>query len=246
MENFRKYWESLYLLIILLIMGIIVGIVAVMSPKTQQPIELIADSISTCTQTSTGSINSRIITSCSTSGITTSSTKLEITSEIATTTISSTFISDVVTTSIEEPVSPDTEFEPSESLSETDITEEPMNTDTELYNYPMDITEYEYILLCNCVAYEYGSDWVDDYEKAKVVEVIMNRVSSDLYPNTIYDVLTQPNQFSGVWSYVNYGTYSEKVTDSVKNSVNLYFAEPESFNHGYTRFEGDGTTNYFS
>lgn len=101
-------------------------------------------------------------------------------------------------------------------------------------------------MLCNCVAYEYGANWVSDYEKGKVVEVIMNRVNSNRFPNTIYTVLTQPYQFSGVYNYINLGTYSNKVTDSVKRAVNLYFSDPGLYNQGYLFFEGDGTWNYFS
>ena len=69
-------------------------------------------------------------------------------------------------------------------------------------HYPVDmgiITEEERILLCNVVGNEYGADFVPTAEKAKVVAVVMNRVYSELYPNTIYEVLTQPYQFSGYY-----------------------------------------------
>ena len=108
------------------------------------------------------------------------------------------------------------------------------------------ITDAEYIILCNAVAHEAGCSWIDEYDKAKVVEVIMNRVYSPRFPNTIEAVLTQPYQFSGSSSYVYLGTYSAYVTDSVKNAVNLYFNEPESFTQGYLSFYGDGYRNYFS
>ncbi|MBO7394628.1 MAG: cell wall hydrolase [Ruminococcus sp.] len=108
------------------------------------------------------------------------------------------------------------------------------------------ITDAEYIILCNAVAHEAGCSWIDEYDKAKVVEVIMNRVYSPRFPNTIEAVLTQPYQFSGSSSYVYLGTYSGYVTESVKNAVNLYFNEPESFTQGYLSFYGDGYRNYFS
>lgn len=107
------------------------------------------------------------------------------------------------------------------------------------------ITDEEFIILCNAVAHEAGCYWIDEYEKAKVVEVIMNRVYSPKFPNTIVGVLTQPYQFSGSQSYVYLGTYSGYVTESVKNAVTLYFTQPESFSHGYTGFYGDGYRNYF-
>lgn len=107
------------------------------------------------------------------------------------------------------------------------------------------LTDYEYIMLCNAVAYEAGSDWIQTDEKAKVVEVIMNRVNSSDFPNTIYDVLTQEGQFVGVWNYVTLTDYSYKVTEDVKSAVNMAL-ESGYINHGYLFFEGDGTQNYFT
>ena len=107
------------------------------------------------------------------------------------------------------------------------------------------ITDEEYIILCNAVANEAGSDWISVYDKARVVEVIMNRVHSDQFPNTIYGVLAQPFQFEGSYSYVNLGTFSGIVTDAVKEAVDLYFSSPESFSEGYFYFYGDGYQNYF-
>lgn len=107
------------------------------------------------------------------------------------------------------------------------------------------VSDSDYILLCNCVAHEAGSDWITAYNKALVVEVIMNRVNSSAYPDTIYGVITQNGQFSGCWNYANLGTYSSKVTDLVKEGVDMYLNDPDSFNHGYTGFWGDGSQNHF-
>ena len=116
------------------------------------------------------------------------------------------------------------------------------NGETTSDNY---LTDYEYIMLCNAVAYEAGSDWIPTSEKAKVAEVIMNRVASPDFPDTIYDVLTQEGQFVGVWSYVTLTDYSYKVTEDVKSAVNMAL-ESGYINHGYLFFEGDGTQNYFT
>lgn len=107
------------------------------------------------------------------------------------------------------------------------------------------ITEQEYILLCNAVANEAGSNWISTYDKGKVVEVIMNRVNSSLYPNSVFDVISQPYQFEGSGNYVYLTTYSSYVTDDVKAAVDLYFNEPSSFTHNYFGFYGDGYQNYF-
>ena len=107
------------------------------------------------------------------------------------------------------------------------------------------VSERDYILLCNAVGHEAGSNEVPVVEKAKVVEVIMNRVYSDVYPDDIYSVLTQKNQFTGASTYVDLGTYSPKVSDMVREAVDLYFADPSQFDHGYIGFWGDGHQNHF-
>lgn len=103
------------------------------------------------------------------------------------------------------------------------------------------ITEYERILLSNLVANEYGSDYVPVSEKAKVVAVVVNRVYSPEFPNSIEEVLVQPEQFSGY--YVS-GYEWDIVTDSVREAVDYYFAHEYEFPN-YLYFEGDGTWNWF-
>lgn len=107
-----------------------------------------------------------------------------------------------------------------------------------VYKY---ITYEDYLLLCNLVAREYGSDWVPVPEKAKVVATVMNRVKSDIYPDTIYEVVTQPNQFTG---YIAFKTFSSNVTSSVREAVDYYFDHPNEFG-SYLYFYGDGKYNYF-
>lgn len=107
------------------------------------------------------------------------------------------------------------------------------------------VTDREYCMLCNVVGHEYGANWVPEADKALVVEVIMNRVNSPAFPNTIYDVLMQRNQFAGLEYLVNMDGMSGYVTDSVKAAVDLYLADPTQFSHGYLYFNGDGYRNYF-
>ena len=88
------------------------------------------------------------------------------------------------------------------------------------------LTEDEITLLRKIVSYEYGSDWVPVYEKAKVVNGVMNRVYDSRFPNTIYDVLTQSGQFPGFYVY---GTYY--ISDSIIEAVEYYFAQPDEFDN---------------
>ena len=108
------------------------------------------------------------------------------------------------------------------------------------------VSDNDYVLLCNAVAHEAGSDNITIENKAKVVEVIMNRVDSPSFPDTVYGVITQKSQFSGSSSYANLSSYTSKVTQNVRSAVDLYFEDPSAFDHGYLYFYGDGSQNHFS
>lgn len=123
--------------------------------------------------------------------------------------------------------------------SEEEEVEEDSNEDD---IYICDISELDRILLTNLVAREYGSDWVDTYEKAKVVSIVMNRVSSPEFPNDIQSVIKQPGQFDG---YIPTEGYDSRVTDDCIAAVDYYFENPWEFDSSKKYFEGDGTWNYF-
>lgn len=117
---------------------------------------------------------------------------------------------------------------------------------TDNQDYAIAVTEREYIMLCNVVGHEYGAAWVPTEEKALIVECIMNRVASPEFPDTIYDVLMQPGQFTGIEYLIEMETLSDYyVTQSVKDAVDLYLTHPEQFDHGYLFFSGDGYRSYF-
>lgn len=102
-------------------------------------------------------------------------------------------------------------------------------------------TDYEKILLSNLVGREYGADWVSTYDKAKVVATVMNRVEADEFPDTIYDVVSQPGQFDG---YLPSDSYTYQVTDDCIAAVDYYFDHPDEFGD-YKYFYGDSVSNYF-
>ena len=106
------------------------------------------------------------------------------------------------------------------------------------------ISKDDYIILCNCVANEYGSNYINTWEMGLVAEVIFNRYYWWGY-DSIRSVITAPNQFEGSSSYSGLDDFSYKVTDHVRNSVNTYLSFPEYFDEGYTSFRGDGRWNYF-
>ncbi len=108
------------------------------------------------------------------------------------------------------------------------------------------LSDSEYIALCNAVAHEAGCNWISTRDKANVVEVIMNRVYSSLFPNSVIEVLTQQNQFTGAESYAYLGYFTSDVSQDVLDAVALYFSDQSSFNEGYLYFYGDGYQNHFS
>lgn len=119
--------------------------------------------------------------------------------------------------------------------------------DENYYYFPMSgaqITVDDYYILCNCVALEYGADWVPEGEMALVAEVVLNRYNNWGY-SSIRDVITAPNQFEGSGSYANIDGFSSRVNSRVINAVNTYLSFPQYFDEGYTSFRGDGTWNYF-
>lgn len=77
------------------------------------------------------------------------------------------------------------------TAAQIDSSDEP-----EVEYYPWSVEEVEAMALTQ--AGECYDDKPDD--KRLVCEVILNRVSSDGFGDTILDVLTKPNQFDGYWS----------------------------------------------
>ena len=66
-------------------------------------------------------------------------------------------------------------------------------------DYPDFVPEDDDIqLLAACVEAEAGNQSL--YGKRLVADVILNRVDSDIFPDTIHGVITQPHQFSTYWN----------------------------------------------
>ena len=123
---------------------------------------------------------------------------------------------------------------------ETDYAAE--TTSCEVFTSP--ISESERVMLCNLVGREYGSDHVPVEEKAKIVAVVMNRVNSPYFPDTVYEVITEPYQFST--DNITIDRYTSEVTDTVIAAVDYYFEHKSEFSPDIYYFAGDGYWNYFS
>ncbi len=74
-------------------------------------------------------------------------------------------------------------------------------------SYVVDFTPQEFEMLAAVIEHEVGN--CSEQSKIAVANVILNRVRSDRFPDTIYEVLTESDQFTAVFSY-----YDGSVTPS--------------------------------
>ena len=121
--------------------------------------------------------------------------------------------------------------------------------DDYLYFNDITISRRDYILLCNCVGWEYGSYYVPLYERSLVCEVIFNRINSPRFPSDLYSVITQRYQFSGSGNYADADHFvKDGGSQAVQDAVCTYLYNMNSdtyYNEGYLFFSGDGYWNYF-
>lgn len=91
--------------------------------------------------------------------------------------------------------------------------------DTISNRWNINLTEDEIDLLARIVWLEANGEPVEGQQA--VVEVVFNRMASDLYPDTLYDVLSQKNpvQFCS-WKNRNHAEPTEKEYQSIKQVLN--------------------------
>ena len=102
----------------------------------------------------------------------------------------------------------------------------------------IEIDSYSYQLLAEIVEHESGCSWISIYNKAHVAAAVMNRVYDNRFPNTVYDVLTQPGQCEGYWP----GCITPGAT--AYEAVDYYLANPYEFDNSNSWW-GDSYQNYF-
>lgn len=85
-----------------------------------------------------------------------------------------------------------------------------------------DLTDTEFNELCRIVESEAGGESVDS--RIAVCDVILNRVASAKFPNTIHDVIFAGRQFSPV---SNGRYYAVVVSESTRNAVKKALSEPD-------------------
>ncbi len=76
-------------------------------------------------------------------------------------------------------------------------------------------TEEDLDLLARIINAEAGCSWIPDWVQQMVGSVVLNRVNSSLFPNTIRDVIYQPGQYGPVWN----GSINKKPSQRVINNA---------------------------
>lgn len=77
-------------------------------------------------------------------------------------------------------------------------------------------TAEELDLLSRIIYAEAGSSYIPDWVQQMVGSVVLNRVASSRYPNTIRDVIYQPGQYSPTWSGSIYNTPDERTVANAR------------------------------
>lgn len=116
-------------------------------------------------------------------------------------------------------------------------------------------TEDDLYWLSRVVYAEAGCNWFPDWVQQAVASVVINRVNSSSYPNTIYDVIYQPGQYGCVNNGSIYNTPTQKVINNCKyvlengSTLPSYVIGQSGYPLGpvYTQYYDSvlGTTIYF-
>lgn len=93
------------------------------------------------------------------------------------------------------------------------------------------LTEYEKDLICR-IAFREAGNQCEEGQRA-VMEVILNRVESDVWPDTVEEVLSQPHQFS-TWNGRN--RVSEEHIEDMEEILDKVYTEEPVLSDNYVYF----------
>ena len=77
-------------------------------------------------------------------------------------------------------------------------------------------TEEDLDLLSRVIYAEVGCTWIPDWVQRMVGSVVLNRVNSPYYPDTIYDVIYQPGQYAPTWDGSIYKTPDARTIENAR------------------------------
>ena len=105
--------------------------------------------------------------------------------------------------------------------SEPSAVEDTQVEETKEPENPYNFSSYDMDMICAVVISEAG--YCDDITQKAIAHTIINRYNRNDFPDTIYGVLTQENQYNAINNYFNY-TYKDGLapgTDAWYHTMNL-------------------------
>lgn len=128
-----------------------------------------------------------------------------------------------------------------ETISVEVIPEEPeVDLDEMVWEY---FSDEDVLTLARLVKAEAGG--LPSYEQSLVIWTVLNRKDDPAFPDTVQEVILQPNQFANLFGYTPEGheLVLAVLREYVAEHVGLPAARTLPF--GYFWFKGDGAHNYF-
>lgn len=109
---------------------------------------------------------------------------------------------------------------PETTTTESIVEDKPIETN-EFNIYNLSLSENDLIMMCTVVSNETG--YCEDIAQKAVAHTIINRLVSDKFPNDMYSMLTQENQYTAIHSYFdgNYRDGLEPGSEGWNNSMRL-------------------------
>lgn len=89
-------------------------------------------------------------------------------------------------------------------------------------------TEEDLDLLARIINAEAGCTWIPDWVQQCVGSVVLNRVKSPLFPNTIREVIYQPGQYSPTWNGMIHRTPDARTIENARYLLENGSITPEN------------------
>lgn len=147
--------------------------------------------------TSTTEIPTTTTTTSKTTKPTTTTTKTSSTTDTTTTTTSTAVEPETTTTTSAATTQTATVSELATTQSESSASNEPEYQECSFYG--LSLSEEDMNMMCTIVSSETG--YCEDQAQKAVAHTIINRLVSDKFPNDMYSVCTQENQYTAIHSY---------------------------------------------
>lgn len=107
-------------------------------------------------------------------------------------------------------------------------------------------TEEDLELLARLIYCEMGCSWIPDEEQRKVGSVVLNRVASELFPDTIREVIYQPGQYApAITGWIEMVEPDEKALENARWVLENGSILPEEVVFQSTSIQGEIHSSYY-